>query len=169
MARQTVWTNREDLYLEDANKIGEVVSWLQDVKKGNDRIESFIKRFPDDVVVVEYLEDKSKKNLEALTFHVSVIESQLPLEKYFDVIGITNNALISKLFKLIESKDEKIAIEALRLAFKVKFPEAKPVRITPTMNQHNYFLSDDEREALIKKITNKGNDGNSNIRDITDA
>ena len=73
---ETAVTNRADIYLLDSAKALKVTEWLKEVANGADELQSFIKKFPDDPVVVEYQKRQTPKALEELQLQISIVSSK---------------------------------------------------------------------------------------------
>lgn len=147
--------NKTDIYLIDEKKAVKVGRWLKKIADGEDKIKSFIKGFPDDPVVCNYLEKKSIQAKQDLELHVDVILSGVPLKFYFDAHGLTDSHLLGKLKKHIDSDNADISLKALKVALRYKNPEEKthPVKA----NQNNFFIDSNagNKQEIIDRIMSK--------------
>lgn len=153
MNREIAVTNKVDQYLIDADKNEAIASFLRE--KG-DKVKAFVKHFPTDSMVLKYLKNKTTTSKNNLLFHISLIESRLPLKLYFDLNGLTNTYLIEKLKKLIDSDDVRASGNALNLALRYKFPAEQPIRIKPV--QTNIFNLDSDKKKVVEELMKKVND-----------
>ena len=153
-------TNSNDAYLLSPEHSQRVESWLKKCQKTPTKeLELFIDTFPEDGDVINYLESgKSSQSLGRLNQHISIIKSRVPLTLYFDLNGLTNDKLTKTLAKLVDSQNEETSLRAINTVFKLKFPEEKAIRITPTQkNVYNIKTDDKDRKELIKGILEKLN------------
>ena len=156
---ETAVTNRADIYLLDSNKAFKVTEWLKEVAEGADELHSFIEKFPDDPVVVEYQKRGTPKSLEELQLQISIVASKMPIKIYFDAHGLTDHFLMKKVKTLLHSENEDIVLKTLKLVLKYKNPIEKPTPIQA--KQNNFYLGDKSvsKEQTMEKIMDMINGG----------
>jgi len=126
---------------------------LEVVDVENLKIGLFGEEFPDDARVKAYLAEPTLDNRIALLVHISQLESGLHPSEYFDLHGLTTDYLVGKLKDRIEGKDTQAASRFLALAFQLKHPAPKTVKVG-SPKQSNYFFGSkrDAVEAVKKQL-----------------
>lgn len=169
--KETVLANREDAYLLDPDRSARVKEWMssvshvleaKDLLNGSPtdvedvKLSTFCDAFPQDMTVQTYQKTPTATCKADLLFHISVIESSLPVKAYMTHHGLSSSYLIQKLKEKIESDDDKVSLKAIETGLKLMYPDEKPIRVPSRATQININTEDEaQKNALIERILQK--------------
>jgi len=154
--KELVHTTAEDQFLEDPEKAQKVMDWIADSldDEPTEYIDKFVKLFPDELIVSQYLE--REVTFDRLFVHVQVVRSRLPMKVYLNAHGITDSYIVKRLKHWADASDGEISLKALNILIKLRYQNERALRIN--LKQTNiYQAKEDEyaKEDLVDRIFEK--------------